>query len=81
MGRLNDDTQMPFESAMALVPTEWTAWELRTRRCKTRFVFTMSKLPIDDDSSIDDESEPGHGSTPTEAVLDALSKLKGPSHE
>lgn len=37
--------------AMALVPEEWTAWELRSRRAKTRFVAELSRESDKSDSS------------------------------
>lgn len=63
---------MTFEEAIKQVPEEWTAWELRTRLRKTRFVFTMSKQ--DAFGSNDVESDSGHGATPADAVLNCISR-------
>lgn len=64
---------MTFEDAIKLVPDEWTAWTLETRRRKSRFVFHMTRLSEDHEHDV--ESDYGHGATPAEAVLNAISKL------
>jgi hypothetical protein len=65
---------MTIEEALALIPAKATAWDLRTRQRRTRFVCTLSWLIEDNDSNEDEVT--GHGHTPQEAIMAAIGKLK-----
>lgn len=40
-----------LDAALTLVPEEWTAWEIRSRRRKTAFVAELSRMVTADDES------------------------------
>lgn len=67
---------MTLEEVIASIPDDWTAWELRSRRRRTAFVATLSRLTVDDDIDGGTEYVTGHGSTPIEAFQAALAKVK-----
>jgi len=56
-----------IDAAMMLVPDEWTAWGVRSRRRKTRFVAYLSRLIESDE----EDEVLGHGDTPALAITAA----------
>ncbi len=67
--RAGGDVMETIEQALARIPAEVTAWELRTRQRKTRFVCTLSWLTDDEE-----EERAGHGETPQLAIAAAIAK-------
>lgn len=62
-----------LDAALTLVPEEWTAWELRSRANKTRFVAEVAKLGhVHDETTVS-----GWGDTPAIALCIAALKARG----
>jgi hypothetical protein len=58
-----------LDAAMSLVPEDWTAWEIASRRRKTRFAADLSRLTECDAG--DEDWAHGRGSTPALALCAA----------
>jgi hypothetical protein len=65
------DYTTSLDAAMTLVPEGWTAWQLRSRRRKTVFVATLSRLVDDIDEEFDEEEVTAHAATPALALCAA----------
>lgn len=61
-----------LDAALQLMPEEWTAWQLRSRGRKTRFVAELSKM--NDDGGEDFVFV--HGSTPALAMISVILKAR-----
>ena len=68
---MNDIT---FEEAMASIPDEWTAWQLRSRLRKTKFVATLTRIPEGEGEEI--STKPAHADTPGKALALAVRYAK-----
>lgn len=65
-----------LDAAMTLVPEEWTAWQLRSRRRKTMFIATLSRLIDDIEAEFDEQEVRGCAATPALALCAAALRAR-----
>lgn len=75
-GRLQREDRHPaytasLDAAMGLITERWTAWQLRSRRRKTRFVAALSRLSDDVEDDYDEQEIVTHAATPALALTAA----------